>query len=141
MSKARRHARIDPNIWAHIPYAYPEKGAPYHIGQELLVTAPISTPYLPCIPKPMQVNPIHGLTRLPNGSMVTYCGLLEIAEDVMLMHFIYEANHILLGLGAQKYLTSPPSLIRKSKKRKSLSKKSPLYLARLQKKNRAKNGR
>jgi len=132
MNKAQRHARINTAVWAHIKYKADEANSPFRIGQELLVDPPEHS-FLPCIPKPMEENPTHGLTRIPKGTMITYCGLIELSQDVLLMHFLYDGNnHVLMGLGVVPFLTRPPAFRKYKKKKKTLSKTSPLYLAKLQ---------
>lgn len=137
-----RHAHVNSSVWSHLDFSYKVEGdeAIYLIGEEFILFA--EEGYVPCIPKPGVENPIYGLTRIPNGARIMYCGLVEVAIDVMLMHFVYEKeNHILLGFNVCKTLTPiaapqkskrPPPKSRKRKKR--VNKKSPLYLARQQQK-------
>lgn len=137
----KRH--INSSVWSHVKHKVEDNSkTPFLIGEEFIV---FHKEYVPCIPKPGADNPIYGLTRVPNGARIMYCGLIELTrEDDVLMHFIYEKeNHILLGFNVCSSLTPlakpikskrPPTKSKKKKKR--VNKKSPLYLAKLQQKKR-----
>lgn len=139
---SKRHAHVNPSVWSHVKRKVEDGDkTPYLIGEEFIVY--LEEGYVPCVPKPGVDNPIYGLTRIPNGARIMYCGLIEITPDVMLMHFVYEKkNHVLLGFNVCSALTPiakptkskrPPTKSRKKKKK--VNKKSPLYLAKLQRKN------
>jgi len=143
-----RRTRINPSVVAIAKKKVEGPNAPYLVGQELLVDPPNQGAYLPCMPQPNVDNPIFGLTRIPRGAMITYQGLIELAENVFVMHFMYNKNNnVFLGLGTCPSLTllakatkskRPP--VNTKKRRLALKKSSPLARAKAQQKHRKKYG-
>jgi hypothetical protein len=138
MAKGISNPRINSNVWGKIKWnATLEKNSPYNIGQELLVLASEDgKDWIPCIPKPLKDNPRQGLVRIPNHTMITFMGMIEIAEDVQVMQFLWEDDWVLIGLGAAPYLKNIPKKKAPAKRRRGGGRKSPSRIAKVQRKNR-----
>lgn len=141
MPKGIANPRLKTKSWKALRKIHDQAskaGGPYTLGQELKVLAyETGNSWIPCIPKPMAQNAIAGLTRIPDHTMITFHGLVEVAQGVDLMHFNFEGNDVLVGFGAVPFLKNIPRKGNRSK-RPSLSRKAPSRIMKARKRTAAK---